>query len=652
MLYVRETKPGFYLMNDTLLFGEAKRSSEASFIDTVLLHELTTFQGYPAMKLNATYRDNDFVMQSLYVNRGSRSYILFVIGNKKNNNQKDFSRFLESFKLTNYPRLEWSQQPSPANEFSSWAPSHFTNHSKTGAGESDKNLTVLSSDSISGYTFAIDKEPIAKYYWTESDSAFFASHSASYIGWQDSVIERKAVQNGAVKGMEYVARSPVMSSTRRFRLLPYGDTLYVLYAIIPGGDLRTSDHEKFFTNFRFTRDVSTNNHLVNKTARLLTDLKSKDSATFYSALEALPDVSFSQDDLPLLHPAMLVSHGQIDSTNAANRSINTAVSRLADTSTVSFIKENYSSLAGRDETLKYGLLSVLARIKTAESYKVLTDLIINRRPLGNPGTLRYCLVDSLQLTAASYPEMLKASGDSVFISILAYVANDLLDSNLISINLLRPYREYFHKYAGSELERLKNSEQYDYEAEPIVELLGWFNDDESNNLLQLFLQATQLNISYASMLALIKNNQKTDPRILLRIAADKGYRRDFYSELERMGKLHLFPSLYASQKSIAESSLYSYLSDENDVAELKFLSERTLEYKGQKQQFLVFRTTFAGDEPETYLGIVGPFSPKGKNIITYPDILDVYSDEPFDPKKIDSQLRAYLKLLEEDEINR
>ena len=69
-------------------------------------------------------------------------------------------------------------------------------------------------------------------------------------------------------------------------------------------------------------------------------------------------------------------------------------------------------------------------------------------------------------------------------------------------------------------------------------------------------------------------------------------------------------------------------------------------------QFLVFRTTFAGDEPETYLGIVGPFSPKSKNIITYPDILDVYSDEPFDPKKIDSQLRAYLKLLEEDEINR
>lgn len=654
MLFVRDTKPGYHVLNDSLIFAESKTNVENSFADSVSFYELFNFQGFPAMRMQAAHKENEFVMQSVNVNRGDRCYSLIAIGNVKNNNEKDFDHFLNSVKLTNYDKVEWKRQISPGKVFQTWAPSSI---GRMNDDEDDEKETVpgfgtlVTSDSLSGYSFAVERELISPYYWTDSDSSFFESHVSQYIGWQDSVIEKKTVQNGAVKGMEYFIKSPTISSIKRVRLLPYCDTLFVVFCLLPASDIRDNDHNKFFTEFRFLDDVACHNFLKNKTSNLLQDLLSDDSARFHSASDAIVDAPFSVADLPLLHEAMLNRYQDFDEYNQCTHDeILSSVVTLKHPSTVEFIQKNYSRLSGKNEQLKYSFLSVLARNYTAESYKLFSKLALDQTPAsGNARMLQHYLQDSLLLTASLFPAILKLTADTNFIKCLPTIVNQLIDSNLLSLAELKPYRENFYEYARREVLRLGNTEEYDYLTYSLIELLTRINQPESNQLLQKLLGARQLNVKEAAAVGLIKNKQSVEAAQLDKIASDKNYRSSLYSKLAAAGKQNLFPSRFSSQRSIAESEIFVSASDDYEPSSIQFIGEKTAMYQGANQKFMLFKIVFSSEEGdrETYLGIAGPYPVKSKKIITDPKGTGVYTDESFNAKKLEEHLKLYLQQLAE-----
>ena len=654
MLFVRVTKPGFHILNDTALFAESKRNSENSFADSVSLYELFDFEGYPAMRMNARHKENDYEMQSLHVNRGDRCYTLIAIGNENNDNKKDFSKYLNSFKLMPYQKVQWLEQASPDNVFRSWVPSAITtlpDDDPEAVADPGKLETLLAYDSVSGYSFAVHKELISPYYWANSDSAFFENYVSQYIGLEDSIIEKRQVRNGAIAGMEYFVRSPVISNIKRLRLLPYHDTLFVVFSMIPTADLRQIDHDKYFTEFRFNKDVEDHNYRKNKTSKLLADLFSRDSATFHKASASIQNVPFTVEDLPLLHNAMLHPYQDFhESKECTHDKILSAVAGIRHPSTIEFIQKNYYQLTGEKERLKYPLLSVLARTYTSESYKLFSALARESTPsVGNARTLQYYLKDSLSLTASLFPDILQLTSDAIFIGAFPGVLNDLLDSNLITTNILAPYVNNFYKYAQRELIRLKDTDEYGYLAISLIKLLGKLNMKESNQLLQRFLKAKQINVKENAAVALLKNSQVVDRVQLERIAADRDYRSDLYSQLVEVGKEKSFPSRYSSQESIAESDIYIIASNEYEPSTVQFIGERMAEYKGAKQKFLLFRITYKFDdgETETYLGITGPYI-RRKKVITNSEMAGMYLDEPFDVNKVDQHLKVYLKQHERD----
>lgn len=650
MLFVRGTKPGYHVINDTTLFGESRRNVENSFADSVSLYELFDFQGYPAMRMNASHKENEFVMQSVHVNRGDRCYTLIVIGNENNNNEQDFNRYISSFKLTDYKKAEWRQEMSPGKVFRTWVPSPI---STVQAEEEEKNKeasefrTLLAYDSSSGYSYSIQKELISPYYWTHSDSAFFEAYASQYIGWQDSVLEKKSVQNGAIKGMEYFIKSSVISNIKRLRFLPYRDTLFVIFSMIPAVDVRNIDQNKFFSEFRFVHDVAGHSYLNNKSSKLLQDLLSEDSATFHAASAYIESAPFSVEDLPLLHQAMLNKYQDFDDLiQSIHDKILSVVSGLKHSSTIEFIQKNYQSLTGKNEQLKYPFLSVLARIRTSDSYRLFSKLALEQTPSsGNARMLQYYLQDSLLLTASLFPSILKLTGDTNFVKTLPSVINQLLDSNLISIKDLEPYASNFYKYAERELLRINATDDYDYFSYSLIELLGRINQAGSNQLLQSFLKAKQLNLKEAAAVGLLKNNQPVNPIELDKIAADKSYRSSFYGQLYKADKTKFFPAKYSSQKSISESDIYVIASDDYEPSSIKFIGERIVGYKGVKQKFLLFKLVYKYEDsdPETFLGIAGPYPLHGKKIITDPEIAGLYTDEVFDVKKIDQHIKIYLE---------
>jgi hypothetical protein len=119
--------------------------------------------------------------------------------------------------------------------------------------------------------------------------------------------------------------------------------------------------------------------------------------------------------------------------------------------------------------------------------------------------------------------------------------------------------------------------------------------------------------------------------------------------LVEVGKEKSFPSRYSSQESIAESDIYIIASNEYEPSTVQFIGERMAEYKGAKQKFLLFRITYKFDDgdPETYLGITGPYF-RTKKVITSSEVAGMYLDEPFDAKKVDQHLKLYLEQQQND----
>jgi hypothetical protein len=64
------------------------------------------------------------------------------------------------------------------------------------------------------------------------------------------------------------------------------------------------------------------------------------------------------------------------------------------------------------------------------------------------------------------------------------------------------------------------------------------------------------------------------------------------------------------------------------VAAISFIGERVAEFKGKKQKFYLFNVVYKNEEEgtkESYLGIAGPYSPAGKEIVTYADASAVFT---------------------------
>ena len=657
MMIVRTTKPGYHILNDTTIFEESRRNAENTFADSISLYELFNLQGFPAMRMNANYKENDYVMQSLYVNRGDRSYMMAVIGNKNNDNAKDFNRYLNSFQLTDYRKADWSFKISPDKVFKTWVPSPIVTVADDTARNANSNpQTLLAYDTLTSYGFSVYKEVISPYYWARSDSAFFESYASQYIGLQDSVIEKKSVQNGAIKGIEYFVKSGIISNIKRMRLLPYRDTLFVIVSMIPPGDINDPDHSRFFSEFKFVHDVPGHSYLSNKTSKLLSDLQSTDSTIFQTASAAIESAPFTEEDLPLLHQAMLLPYQDFqESLECTHDKILTEVVRLNSPSTIEFIRDNYSRLSREKEMLKYPLLSVLARIRTTKSYQLFSQLARQQPPLfGNARMLRYYLEDSLLLTATLFPQILQAGTDSTFIKSLPHIVNLLLDSNLLSKKDLEPYAKNFHVLAEGELVRLREAGDYDYLSISLIELLGRLGDNKSNLLLQNFLKCRQLNVKEIAAVWLLKNNQLVDPSQLEKVAADKTYRNSLYSQLLEIGKEKFFPIKYSSQKSIAESDMYTIVSDEYEPSGFQFIGEKLIQSNGRKSKYFLFKISFESDEgqSETYLGVTGPYL-NSKQVIVQSEIGGLYTDEPFDARKVEKHLKAYLEKVEKyaDENN-
>lgn len=368
----------------------------------------------------------------------------------------------------------------------------------------------------------------------------------------------------------------------------------------------------------------------------------------------IEQVSFAKSDLPLLHKALLGTfYDDTLSWNNARSKLVKAIESVADSSTVDFIRANYTLLADRGGD-QLSLLNVLVNYQDRYAYETLKELFIGKPP-ADPGdrySVSYRMTDSLELTKILYPEILTLLKYEPYWDDITDYTIRLLDSGMVNRDILLPYTKDLFYIADTLLNggTLAGEDVWSWKYSSLLELFGYINSAESNQYLQRFLKEKDLFLKSVAALRLVKNDLPVDPAELEKLAADNEYRLDLYNDLKELGKAALFPAKYQTQRYFAEAELYINASDDYTPSSMDYIGERLAELNGKKMRFYLFKISFEeeeGDEPGTFLGIAGPYELDQKNLVTSNDATGYQYDEPYNKKQVDKHFRTLLDNAEE-----
>ena len=653
MVQVRDLIPGYYLTGDSAYFSLLKENF-ANGVKEVTREDTLTIQTFPAYRYDGLAKEGEYSLATLNINRGNRIYFLMAVGGGKMDNDPQVERFFNSFTMTDYPVSVWKKEWSPDHSFYSTLPSPVVQ-------KEDSSLTAGNSSFVSFnakevISYQVYKELLPEYFWIENDSLLLDYYGRAYKGYQDSLLRKTSTVNGGLKGEEWLIKMPQNNNLKKVRQMLNGDTLYTIVSFIPTQYIERKDHRQFFDDFRVAKENPVSSAYTSKAAKLFIDLLSKDSATFAKASDAIRTASFSKADLPGLHTALThIYRDDSDYYNTSNK-ISNVLKRLADSTTVDFIRSHFDSLQGDKEHIKSDLLLVLAANKTEYSYALLKELLLKHTPLKTRESFNfsYLVSDSLELAKKMFPEILELSKNTLFSQDIISISRDLLDSNAISIDMLRPYETNFLYSADTILQNIKKSdkENIGYYYNDYLHVLGKFNDEKSNKMLQQYLLANDVNVKHEALLILLGNKQPVDNKEIEKVAADRGLRKYLYSDLKEMGKVNLFPAKYKTQRYMAESEIHYYASDDYEPSKVIFVAEKTVMFKGKKQKFYLFKVVFDyeedGSNTNAYLGITGPYSLSATNCDSDNSATGLIWDEEFDSKRVEELFKKHIAEAEKE----
>lgn len=647
---VSEARSGYFSDTDSAYFELMKTNALNSTKGGLVNETHGIFKGYPAFEfsIKGKFDKETILFTGRMVNKGGRRFYYYSVTLDDPESAEKGTLFLNSFDFLPIPEQTWSYQTSPLKDISFWSPAPI--QFQQGQDSASQLSGVMLYDSLAPVSILITKEAISSYSWWQNDSVFFRTQANRFLLYkEDSIKEYKLIANGELPGAEFSVKLFDNHNIKKVRLFTNGDTLYSVFGFATEDQFQQANYIKLFNEVQFANRSLSQNYLTNKTFRILKDLKEGDSATFVMASEGLRNAVFTVADLPLLQNALLYPYRDVDGYSfgyGINGDLINEIIKLDEGSSLGFVEKNYASLKDSTEKLKYPLLYLLLKLKTKKSYDLFRQLLTTNIPKkGNANVLLYAITDSLALAVEIFPDLLKMSDDTTFIKILPYVTAELLDSGRISLATVNPFKKNIYAFAERELARLRvEKPRYDYDVVRLIDLLSYFKEPSSFSLMNRFLSTSSLQIMKRAAILLSKNQQPVNPIYLEQIAADDYFRIDLYDELKEIKKEKLFPPKFLNQKRFAQSELFNAASDDEVAKAVIFIGEKLAVFNGKPERFFLFKVVYENEEgeSESFLGITGPYPKTPGKIISRSKVAGLSSD-PYDPKNISDQFKAYLK---------
>jgi uncharacterized protein YbaP (TraB family) len=642
-LFSKKPVAGAYFDSDRVTLDEITEGLEKKYGKLSVENKIV--QGYNAQSIKAKDTLNKVHMRGLNVARGNQVYSLMVMGDSLQINDSVYNQMFQSISFLPLRKPIWRTETSDKWKFTARIPAPY----QLPAMESETDDRAISYDSVSGTSYSFVIDTIKRYTWAASDTAYLEKAVNVYVKTNDSSLKKTILRNNSQLSFEQLFLKDNASTVVRIKAILHGNLLYILYSSGESGILKSAAVDSLYAGFTLNSKPVDFDISASKTALMLKDMESVDSATRANSYEALDKTNVSRKDLPLLHAALFRSFGKMytydDDSTAANKEISKVLKAFSEPSTVSYIESNFANLKGH--SAHQGLaLDLLAGIHTREGYSAMLKLLQSTRLKRKlPYGFRRELTDSLALSASFYPQFAVLIKDTVLGPEIANLTMNLLDSSLLKPGDIKAYEKDFISLSQMLLPGIKELKNYenDYNIEQMVKLLDLYNTEASMKALGSYLPIKDkwLQLEVASIL--FKKNRPVPVSVLNSLAADKEFRLGLYEKLKSANKQKLFPAAYRTQKHFSESAMLQSASDEDSPSTIKFLSQKTEAIDGKKYRFYLYEIIFEGEEePASYLGIAGGYDLQGKNPEPIKELTGIYWKEDFDPGKISQQFKSFL----------
>lgn len=606
---------------DLKLLEESFGASD--FIKKQISRKKVTFKGYPA--LDAKYIDqNENIYIVRFIIRGANYFTLIAQGKKENQKMQDF---IDSFEFTSLNYGASKQQTDTTLHFTVNTPYYPDESNKldlpaTGFGNSDEDepetemeqvksgifrSKVIASDST-GERIFISIFSTRRYFYTD-DSTWLDKKLEPGFSFDSSRITRSLKASVLPNGFRVWERVMSDSASSRaqmtktffrdgvgYRLVTQIDTLSQPSAFI----------KNFFETFTPVDSLSGSNPFAKKANEFLADFMSTDSVKYKRAVKSIIEVKFDSTNLPQLKKAIASVNWEKKKYLEIKKSIIGKLSDIKSKQASDFLKELYLA-AGDTLELQYAALETLLRQKTAYSFALFRDIVINDPPVlavtndfsvsrydysqgyfggagGSNGVFTDELFDSLELTRTILPGILPLINLDDYEFQLTSLLAIMVDSNLVKPAEYQPYLNKFllearqsvkkQKIEEKNREIRKAEEAKDDDVNPYrgddpdpgnealtryATLLLPFSKSEPSidHLIYQILQSKDKELRFQTAILLLRKGRQVHDSILVSLAADEVYRYKLYSSLSEIGQTKKFPSQFLNQPDIARSRLWS-----------------------------------------------------------------------------------------------
>ena len=643
-------RAGYFFQSDDEYYDGYKKQMEEQIGDTLLEFKKVLLNNMPGLRFAAKQKvdGEEIIMQGYIIEKGNGKHVLLAVSPAEKAYYPNVSAFFNSFKQLPYQKTIWQKTELKEEGIKMWLPAEIEKVEKDSTSNNDVTQ-YHAQDKNTWTSYFLDVETTSPYYWATNDSSFYRNVLNGYKGREDSVY--KYTYDRIAQKASMLTKLSSTNLFKKINLYINGNKIYTHYSILPEEVINKEDELKYFSDFELNNKIPS--IVFENKIKLLTDsLASSDSVTALKAFSALKDIDFVKSDLPYLHNALVKKYkwGNEYNYNSFNHSISNKILQLKDSSTIDFIANNYLNNKESVNDLQIIMAELLGYNTTKKSYAVLKDLLLKSAPKSeNPYIFVNALSDSLLLTKELFPEITALYNQPIIGGGIMHVANKLLDSNIIDKQIALSNEKGILENANNQIKSVrKNKDTALFYSDETIKMLGRLNTKESNEILKKYFSISKMWDKKNALLELINNNIAVLPADILKIAADKDFRTDFYTELKNIKKENLFPKQYFTQQKFAEGYAYSYLIDDYELEnpQLTFISEKISKVKGIEKRFFIYKVKNVYDGEVTYnLFIMGGFPKDLTKIDLKYDEQEYYFNEDFKQSTINEIYNNYIKEL-------
>lgn len=651
--------PGYIVPNDSGYFANTVEKLGEKLEILKLEQTDTLFNGFNAKSVYAELKDN-LLLESFMISRGNRVYTLLAVYNRQDSSIAQAQAFFDSFSFIDYPQLKWKEKKDADLGFTVPDAGQFSKikylDENADSLAANRDFSAVNYDSVSAMSYFVTKRKLSPYMWARHDTLLLLKYLKDLTNDDEVMLDKRFVRNGNSTGLEVNFQKKTTKVIQRIRLLLNGNSVYLLQVDAPADYWKKYDYGKMTEGFRFVKEEKTDWLKANSFEKLVTALKSEDSATYTQAYDALDDIIVDSTNLQQLIAAACQEY-PVDSVVLAYKNVGSKMLQIAASVKSSkfnqLLEAQYNSLKPQQEQFKFELLGAIANNNDEASMALVQKLLKKGLPnKGNAHAFTAHLYDSLQLTKTLYPWLLSLTSDTLLAGPLFAVHKKMLDSEFISLNDLKPYYTHLLQGARNELVAIAKDTTDFYYSSGLTEMINIISELEADSagiIMQQFVNTRFVTVKYYAAIDLLKKKKTVPPSVLLSIAADTVYRTMLYQEMQKLKIEKQFPVKYLNRRAFAESYLYNAVEDTPE--RIEFAGERTVMFKGKKQKFLLYKLIYGDTDDYNYLGISGAFDTDTKSFLIKENVSGFYGEETFDKSLIDSQLKTYLSWFEESEEN-